>query len=210
MAGPNQRSRSSRTGTIPTRDLTAFNDPNWSKTQRQPLLDTPVCITGSNGGAVVTGVNFPILWNIPAPIYDRYNMIGQGSATTMIRIPWDGIYSFEFIVNFVNLQAVELRCVPFLATTSDTGFGAIVFNQMLGPVSGAALGSYLQYTKAAPAIGMRGNFRLFGYELHANDLVQLVLQANAAANQSFNIDYAVFKWDFPIPNNMLTIMPNHV
>jgi len=210
---PTQHTRPSKTGTTPQRG-NAF-DPNWMKAQRQGLLDTPWCIANAadiNLAAGAPGALASFTWNgIAAPdtIYDRFNMIGPNN-TTDIRIPWDGIYDIMGSCAFINTNAVfEFSSVLLYAPTSDSGFGAPVFANYLS-IPGSFERNYLQVGLAAPTIAPRCPILHAGMPFFANDLIRYQGQVSSASARQTRFEYFMVRWVGPIPNNMATIMPNHV
>jgi hypothetical protein len=205
---PIQHNRPSRTGTIPYRDLKQKTDPNWMKGQRQPLLDTPAVTTFSAQLAHplgAPGANVTFIWQpTSSPIYDRYNMVGP-TASTSIRIPWDGIYDIVgSILANTSAQLFEWAGTLQGAPTSDSGFGAPVFATLLN-ASGFAIRYYFANRVAPAVLPTRYVFGTRGLEFHANDLIQLLGQISAAGNNGFTVEQLDVRWCAPIPNNMINV-----
>lgn len=213
MPGPNKHARYSRTGTIPFRDMDSAPDPNWMKGQRQPLLDTPwtileaadLVLTSGAPGAVATYQWQPVT----NPIYDQYNICGP-VATENLRIPWDGIYDIWGSCAFITVASVfEWSSILQSAPTSNSGFGAPVFANTLS-IPGSNERNYFQNNLAAPVIAPRISIQHTAVPLFANDMIRYQAQVSSASNKTSRFEYFVVRWVSPIPNNMLTIMPNHV
>jgi len=215
---PVQHQRQSRTGTTPWRDLKAQPDPNFSKDQRQAMLDTPhvtvnaadLTLAAGAPGAFATYTWNPVSTTPPADtIYDPYQMVGP-VATTDIRIPWDGMYDIEGSCAFISTNAVfEWSDQLLYAPASDSGYSAPVFGAFLG-IPGTNTRNYFASNVAVPIIAPRAIIQHSNMPFFANDLIRIQAQVSCASARLTRWELLVVRWVAPIPNNMLQIRPNHV
>jgi hypothetical protein len=177
------------------KDVNAQELPRFSRS----VLDYPVAtpLSGDPGTIANTGATSDVTWSPPSnPLFDTHQMIGA-SSTVNVRIPVDGFYSFWMPWRFGDtLNArTEFACRMYVATTSDTGFGAISYSEVnklrcTRTFDGSTHLSVDAYFTA--------EFR--GIELHANDMVKFTANTSSTLTlTSTNITNAEFRYLGPIP-----------
>jgi len=188
---------------LPRHITTTHRDRDWQEVERfsRSVQDYPVCttITG-DPGAIASGspgALSTITWSPPTnPLFDTHNMLG-GAATTDVRIPKDGFYSFWMAFRFgdnpIN-NRTEFVVLFYTAKTSETGYGAPSFSE--GPMRCSR--TFDGSTHITADAYFTADFR--GVELHQDDLVQFGVKVYGTQTlNAVTVSVAEFRYLFPIP-----------